>query len=353
MPADSAASPGGRHLSIHASLAAQLARGPWAITPDGLRAHLSVMHAAQQNARALIAEQGPRLRAREAHRAAGLRLLNATSLDHAAALDAACACLWDSGDEWFEPSADAHIRPRVGDRVIGVLPVRGALMSQASMCWEGYDSLEASGRALVAMGVDDLVMRIGSPGGACQGLSEFCRGIRGWKDAGVVVHAVVDFEACSAAYAIAAQADVIYVSDSSLTGHGGTWSDWYDVTDMLRKEGIRHGYIEEPAGGVKTFFAGDNTEITAEEQGRKRDAVMRPIVQHFFAKFMADIEAGRGDRISARDAAGLLAMVYPGTSPSGDGKTVLEVGLADEVATFEELITALEGGTLVPAMEVE
>ena len=44
-------------------------------------------------------------------------------------------------------------------------------------------------------------------------------------------------------------------------------------------------------------------------------------------------------------------MVYPGTSPGGDGKTVLEVGLADEIATFEQVIMALEGQAL-PALEV-
>lgn len=353
MPIGTAASYGGQSISIHASLAGQLARGPWAMCPTELQAVLSVMQSAQVNARAIIAEQGPRIRAREAHRAAGLAVLDGD-------VSGTAHTIWNKVhggrivagyDDLFEPGFDAHIRPHEnGARVIGVLPIRGALMTKASMCWDGYDSIQASGRSLVAMGADDLILRIGSPGGACQGATELCADIRRWRKDGVTVHAVVDFDAESAGYWIAAQADFIYISDSSIYGHGGVFTDWLDVTDLLRKDGIRHGYIEEPAGGVKTFFAGDNTEIGADEQNRKRDMVVRPIVKHFFGLYMADIEAGRGDRIDAKAAAGLMAMVYPGTSPSGDGKTGIEAGLADEVATFEDLIKTLEGAA--PMMEV-
>ena len=90
---------------------------------------------------------------------------------------------------------------------------------------------------------------------------------------------------------------------------------------MFAQKGVRHArYIEAPANGVKTFFADDNTEIGQAEQDAKRDKVMRPVVDHFFARFMADIEAGRGDRLDAKQAAALMAMVCPGNSPSGDGK---------------------------------
>ena len=94
----------------------------------------------------------------------------------------------------------------------------------------GYDSLTASGWALVDMGVADLVMPIGSRVGRVPGVSPSSapRFERGATRGGV--YAVADFEVCSAAYAIAAQADSFYVNDSSIVGHAGTWSDWWDIT---------------------------------------------------------------------------------------------------------------------------
>ena len=66
---------------------------------------------------------------------------------------------------------------------------------------------------------------------------------------------------------------------------------------------------------------------------------------------MADIEAGRGDRLDAKQAAALMAMVYPGNSPSGDGKTAIEAGIADGIATLDSLMAALIEGK-APAQEV-
>lgn len=336
------------HISIRPSRVSALLRGPWSITEDGLLAHRAQVESGLVDSRAVIAAMAPRIRARDAKRAAGRRLM-------AGDRSAAPFAIWSEEDEEFERDDDPHIvgqetepRERSG---IGILPIRGVLMSKADLCWEGYDSLTASGWALVDMGVADIVMPIGSPGGACQGLAEFCAAIRAWRDEGVGVYAVADFEVCSAAYAIAAQADSFYVNDSSIVGHAGTWSDWWDLTGMLAQKGVRHGYIEAPANGVKTFFADDNTEIGQAEQDAKRDKVMRPVVDHFFARFMADIEAGRGDRLDAKQAAALMAMVYPGNSPSGDGKTAIEAGIADGIATLDSLMAALIEGK-APAQEV-
>lgn len=289
---------------------------------------------------ALLAEHGPRIRARDTHRAAGRRLL-------AGDIDAAPYALWSADDPEFDHALDPHLRrPRIGGPRIGVLPIRDVLFSHAGWCWEGYNSLTAYGRALIAEGADVIVMVIGSPGGACQGLSEFCTEIRAWREAGILVYAALDHEAASAAYAIAAQAETIYITRSSIIGHCGTWTEWYDVTEMLRREGVRHGYIERPVGGDKTFFAGDNTERSAEDQDASRNRVMGPVLEHYFRLFMADIEAGRGDRLTAEDAAATLAMIYPGDGPSGDGRTAIEAGLADGVATYEQLMMALEEGGL-------
>lgn len=322
--------PHGHSVAFHPSLAAQ-ARGPWAITPDGLRSTVEVMASASANARALLAETGDRLRARDIHRAAGRRFLNG---DRSAAPHA----IWAWDDIGFESAYDAHIRPSG----VGVLPVRGALFTRAAWCWEGYDTLTASGRSMIALGVTRIVMPIGSPGGACQGLTEFCAEIRAWIEAGIEVYAVADQEACSAAYAIMAQALAAYVGFSALIGHIGTWSDWLDISQWLLRDGIRHGYISE--GDLKTFFASDDTETPQDEQARRREAQMRPILEHFYGLFLDDVAAGRGDRLSREAAQRTEARIYPGL-------TSIEAGLADGQATLETLLQALEDDDL-SALEV-
>ena len=299
---------------------------------DGM---LHQLQSVSVNSRAIIAEMGPRIREREKHRIAAQRV-------RAGSKDVWAFAVWSQDDPQFDTATDPHLIPMGFNKVAGVLPIRDVLLTHAGMCWEGYDSYIGYGRALIAGGATDIVLVLGTPGGACQGLPEFCAEIRGWRAAGINVHAVLDNEANSAGYCVAAQADNIFINPSALYGHCGTFSEWYDITGMLLKQGIRHGYHEMPEGGDKTWFAGDATEVSQEERDRKRERQMMPIVKHFFGLFMQDIEAGRGNRLTAEMAKATKATIYPGNSPSADGRTGIEAGLADGVATYEQFMTALK-----------
>lgn len=322
------------HMRIHPHLAGQLTAGRvWAITPEGRDSLIQTMAAASADPRAYLAEMAPRIRERDRHRGWAAAVVRG---DRSAWAES----VWTPGDPTFDAATDPHIiRTRKG--LVGVLPIVGPLMSRAGWCWEGYDSYTGYGRSLIEGGCTRLVLRMDTPGGACQGLSAFCAEIRQWRALGVEVFAVVDHDCHSAGYAAASQADLIYVSPDSLTGQAGTYMSWVDISEHLRSEGIRSGYIEMPDGGLKTAWAGDDTERAASDQDRRRDELWRPVVQHFFRAFMADIEAGRGDRLTGDDAAGTLARIYPGLSAAADGRNVIEAGLADAEATYEQLMTEL------------
>ena len=247
-----------------------------------------------------------------------------------------------SGDEYFfDPTFDAHVRPSG----VGVLPVRGALMTRAWWCWTGYDLLAAAGAEMLETYGDALkaiVMPIDSPGGACAGLSELASKIRGWRTQ-VPVFAVIDHDACSAAACLAAQASTVFVGRGTTYGHVGTWSDWWDMTEYLRAQGIRHGYMSR--GDLKTFFAGDDTETPVAERDAKRDTVMQPIVQGYYDLLLDDVAAGRGARMTREAAQATEAMIY-------FGPAAIAAGLADVVGTFEDVIEALEEPEEAPALEV-
>lgn len=245
-----------------------------------------------------------------------------------------------SGDEWyFDPTMDAHVRPSG----VGVLPIRGALMTRAWWCWTGYDVLGLAGQEMLeTRGLRAIVMPVDSPGGACAGLSGLAAKIRAWRSV-VRVYGVIDLDACSAAACLAAQATSVFVGRDTTYGHVGTWSDWWDMTEYLRAQGIRHGYMSR--GENKTFFAGDDTEIAPAEQDAKRELVMAPIVQGYYDLLLDDVAAGRGARMPREAARATEAMIYFGAG-------AIAAGLADAVGTFEDVIEALEDAEEAPALEV-
>ena len=313
-------------------MAAKLMAGPWAVTSDGLRAHYALLQSGLLSSRDIIAEMAPRIRARDASRRAGRAVMSG---DYSMA-DACVVDMRAGSGENLEPAYDAHIR----SSGIGVIPYSGVMMTHADLCWEGYDSRAAAGRAMIALGVDTIVMHMDTPGGQCQGGIEHCQELRAWQDAGVTLIAVIEHHACSMGYWLASQADSIVASPSSIYGHMGAFTEWSDITGALGKEGIRHGYISEGAG--KTDTVGDDTERPAGDQDRSRERVMRPITRHFYEAFLADVGLGRGSKLTAEDARSIGAMLYPGDSPAGDRQTGMEAGLIDGIETMETVLARLE-----------
>ncbi len=294
-------------------LAMSALQGPWAMSENGVTGMRALLMGG------LTGHGEAMLRAEDMERVA------------ARAVHAKSSQLWEIDDDWFDPTVDAHVRPSG----VGVLPIDGALMTKGWWCWKGYDQITAAGREMLERYGDALkaiVLRVNSPGGACAGAHELAAEIRGWRSQ-VPVFAVVDHDVCSAAAWLALQADYVYLSPSGTLGHLGIWTDWFDMTGWLKKEGYRHGFISE--GEYKTFFSGDDTEIDPAEQDRKRLEVMRPIVQGYYRLMMDDVAAGRGARLTRDAAVATGAMIYM-------GQAAIDAGLADRLASFEDVIEALE-----------
>lgn len=298
---------------------AQLTGSHWACTPEALQAHGQMLRGYAERGAAHVAVNSKRIVAL-AHKA-----------QHSSGV-------WGMMDECFDPSTDPHIRP-ITD--VGVLPVRGLLLSRAFWWFTGYDILEAAGDAMVAAGVKAIVMPIGSPGGACHGLNIMCSAIRRWRES-VPVYTVADHDVASAATAILAQGTSAFGHDGTTIGHIGTWSDWWDVTGNMREAKVRHGYIS--AGRLKTFFAGDDTEISQEAQDALRLEVQGPIIENFYSLLLDDVAAGRGDRYTREQAKASEAQIYPGMAAKAEG-------LIDGKATAKQLIQTLEASIVAANSE--
>lgn len=247
--------------------------------------------------------------------------------------------LWAMSDEGFDSATDPHIK---GGN-IGILPMRGVLLTHAVEDWffrlEGFDSLKRSGRAMISLGVTTIILVVGSRGGHVQGAAEMAAEIRGWKKMGIDVFTVIDVDMLSAAYWVGSQADTIYATPSTLSGNMGIYLGWDDITEALTKQGIRNSYISE--GTYKTAQVGDDTERNRAEQDRDREWVVRPIAKHFYEAFLSDVEAGRGKRLTAEKARAIGAIIFPGLSAGPTGDTAIEAGLVDSESTLDELLKAL------------
>lgn len=288
--------------------------GIWAINPLAYQQMLAmVVSGVVGGMQALTAEMDPkRVAARSSH-------LKVSSL-------------WSDEDEYFDPFSDAHVRPSG----IGVIPIRGPQFDRAWMCFQGYDQhRSAIAEMSEYVGLRGVIMPICSPGGMCIGRAALTADIRALREI-VPVYTVADSEAGSAAEDIACQGSLSFAHPDGTRGHIGTWVKHDDLSALYAKEGIAPRYYYR--GAEKIFFADDvpRTPIT--------DEVYERGVQFYYDLFIASVAAGRPDMTPEAIKATEARIYY--------GAEAVDVGLADGVIAFEDLLYELEnnpGGKLKEA----
>jgi ClpP class serine protease len=210
-------------------------------------------------------------------------------------------------------------------RIDGPLAQRGELGLCAVV--DGYDWISARfGAALDSARA--VVLVIDSPGGDGAGLVEAVRRMRAMADeAGAPVLAYVDECAASAAYWIAAGvADNVFVPETGQVGSIGAIAVHVDVTGAADKAGEKYTLIRDPAGKA----AGSALE-KLDDVARSR---IERDVEDLSARFAAAIAERRGLTVKAVRA--LDADMLQGTA-------AVAAGLADGVATLEQVITMAAG----------
>jgi len=168
-----------------------------------------------------------------------------------------------------------------------------------------------------------VVVRINSPGGSpvqAQNIYEEMRRLRK-KHPAIPLYAVVEDLCASGGYYVAAGADRIYVSKSSIVGSIGVRMDSFGVTGLMEKLGVERRLLT--AGDNKGFL--DPFLPVDERQKQHAQTLLEDIHQ----QFIGVVREGRGKRLKETPDmfSGLI----------WTGQKSLELGLADAYGSLDHV----------------
>lgn len=217
---------------------------------------------------------------------------------------------------------------------IAVIPVYGTIVPRANLmtAYSGGTSVQQLAANFdAALQNDDvaaIVLDVDSPGGSVSGIEEMAQRIRrarGTKP----IHAVSNFQMASAAYYLGSQADEVVVSPSAEAGSIGVFMIHTDVSEAAAKVGVKHTIIK--AGRYKA------EGHPYAPLGEEAQAALQAEVDEFYDLFVGAVAKGRGVKESAvRNGFGEGRCL--------SAKRAVKEGLADRVATLEEVIDGLRSG---------
>lgn len=244
-------------------------------------------------------------------------------------------------DGWLRGGVDAgqggeprQVMEKVGN--IAVLDVSGPLIARAvedPMCGTApvsyenlmlaFDDIEADAN------ITHVVMRLQTPGGEASqvfDLTDRMASMRGSK----TLIAMVDDYAYSGGYGIAAACSEIWVTRTGGVGSVGVVIGHKDISEQNAQKGVRWTYVH--SGAMKV--AGNPNEPLSEEAR----AFMQAESDRIYDLFTGSVATYRGMELDAVKAteAGLFF-----------GQQAVDIGLADHVGTFRDLMAELQGGSYV------
>ncbi len=235
------------------------------------------------------------------------------------------------GDLAMRPEAVGLTYPRAprDDQMRGsvaVIRVCGPLEHHGGWWFDSYESI--LGRvegAFMHEDVTAVVLDIDSPGGEVSGLQETVRSIRKMRaDHGKPLVAYANDDAYSAAYALACSADEIYLPEGGGVGSIGVLAELQDLTGAAEKAGVR---IEVVRSGNRKAeghpFIPLDDGIISRVQSR-----IDALADQFFA-LVCDVRPTKPKQLEAIQGACLY------------GQDAVDAGLADGVASFDEVLSAL------------
>lgn len=214
---------------------------------------------------------------------------------------------------------------------VAVLPLFGTIVPRAELMSEmsGATSAEKFSKEFDKLlndaSVGAIVLDVNSPGGQARGVQEISDKVYAARGKKPIV-AVANHLAASAAYWIASAADELVVTPSGEVGSIGVFAAHEDFSKALDQEGVKVSLIS--AGKFKV--EGNPYEPLGDEAR----AAIQQKVDEVYQEFVAAISRNRGanpDQVR---------------NGFGEGRTVkasqaVEYGMADRVATLEEVITHL------------
>lgn len=214
---------------------------------------------------------------------------------------------------------------------VAVLNVSGGLVNrfEPGLCDPGplsYEALHAAfDAALSDDSVDAIVMRIESPGGMASGAFDLSDAIFAARGKKPIVAAIDDY-AYSAAYAIAAAADEIWITRTGGAGSVGVRAFHGDQSAFNNKQGIK--ITEIIAGDHKADFS-PHAPLSDAAMARLQSEVNA--LHRMFVGAVAKYRGMDADAVLATQA-----LTYMGAD-------AVAVGFADRIGTFRELMGEIAG----------
>ena len=227
------------------------------------------------------------------------------------------------GEDGSEP-----VELEISPNGIAQLSICGTLVERSSWldAYCGMVSYDAIAQQLAAAESDarvrGILLVIDSPGGEVSGMFECARALAAVTKP---MYAVVNYCACSAAYLLASQADLIFVTESSLAGSIGVIAQHMETSAWDAEAGIKY----------TTIFAGarKNDGNPREPLSEGARNAIQADVDDVMQKFVASVAQARGvpeESIRATEA-GIFR-----------GEHVITAGLADHFGSRQQAEEALE-----------
>lgn len=178
-----------------------------------------------------------------------------------------------------------------------------------------------------------VILEINSPGGSPVQAAQIFDEIRRLREANAdtPLYAVITDVAASGGYYVAAAAERIYVSRSSLVGSIGVRLDAFGFVELMDKIGVERRLLT--AGENKALF----DPFLPEQAAQK--AHLQSMLDQVHAHFIAAVREGRGDRLVDDES------IYSGLIWSGEA--ALGLGLVDAYGSRQTVSRELKAEDIV------
>jgi signal peptide peptidase SppA len=232
------------------------------------------------------------------------------------------------------PERSARVQ---NDSPVGVIDVVGPLMHHKEWCFDSYDAIKDRAREVAASSAKCGLLNIDCPGGLVAGCFDTVAEIRKiFADAGKPLCAYIDAQATSGGYALACAASKIFIPPSGIAGSIGVIDTLSDQTAADEMFGLRFVVI---ASGTRK--ADGNPHVSISEESI---AAAQQMVDTLASQFHELVASARG--ISVETVKGYQAGLFC-------GQQALDAGLADELATFDQVVAMLASSGEQEAISAE
>ena len=216
---------------------------------------------------------------------------------------------------------------------VAVLSVNGPIFRYASWFHQisGGTSIQVLSKdfntALEDNDVKAILLNLDSPGGQANGVSEFANMV--FKARGIKpIYAFVGGNAASGAYWIASAAEKIVISDTAILGSIGTVIQIQDTSEKDKKSGVRTFDLVSRKSPLKRVDP--NTE-----QGQEQIMKMLDTLTDVFISAVATHRGVETSKVEKDFGKGGVMV----------GQENIDAGLADEIGSFESILTVLQNKT--------